>query len=193
MTKMPPKVVRRGIPTLFHNVLFRSRLEARIAAMFDALKWPWIYEPVDLAGYIPDFVLQFPHAPIAVEVKPETEYEPLKAYAERVTDAGWERELLVVGAAVFPNDVIGVLGDESDVSEGGSLILGPGVVFRCINCGTVSLMHGDMSYRCRASGCYAGAAHVAQLEHGELAALWAAAGNRVQWRGPMSDQPGVSR
>ncbi len=40
---------------MYAGVQFRSRLEARWAAMFDLLGWPWEYEPVDLDGYIPDY------------------------------------------------------------------------------------------------------------------------------------------
>lgn len=47
-----------AIPTRYAGVQFRSRLEARWAAMFDLLGWTWEYEPIDLAGYIPDFVVE---------------------------------------------------------------------------------------------------------------------------------------
>lgn len=46
-----------AVPTVYEGVNFRSRLEARWAAMFDLLGWEWEYEPVELAGYIPDFRL----------------------------------------------------------------------------------------------------------------------------------------
>lgn len=46
-------------PTLFKGVQFRSRLEARWAAMFDLLGWEWIYEPYDLDGWSPDFFVRF--------------------------------------------------------------------------------------------------------------------------------------
>lgn len=47
--------MHRGIPTLYAGTQFRSRLEARWAALFDLLGWPWEYEPIDLPGWIPDF------------------------------------------------------------------------------------------------------------------------------------------
>ena len=58
-----------AIPTLYKDVQFRSRLEAKWAAFFDLLGWPWDYEPFDLNGYIPDFILHL-HEPVLVEVKP---------------------------------------------------------------------------------------------------------------------------
>jgi hypothetical protein len=58
-----------GIPTVYRDVQFRSRLEARWAAFFDRVGWGWRYEPFDLSGWIPDFVL-LGKEPILVEVKP---------------------------------------------------------------------------------------------------------------------------
>lgn len=59
-----------AIVTESRGVEFRSRLEARWSEMFTLLSWPWEYEPIDLDGYIPDFVLTFPHKQMLVEVKP---------------------------------------------------------------------------------------------------------------------------
>jgi len=47
-------------PTKYKNVLFRSRLEARWAAFFDLVNWKWDYEPVDLEGWTPDFMIRVP-------------------------------------------------------------------------------------------------------------------------------------
>ena len=47
-----------SIPTRYKGVQFRSRLEARWAAYFDILKWKWEYEPIDLNGWIPDFIIK---------------------------------------------------------------------------------------------------------------------------------------
>ena len=58
-----------AIPTMYKGIQMRSRLEAKWAAFFDALRWNWTYEPFDLAGYIPDFVLNFEKKPVLVEVK----------------------------------------------------------------------------------------------------------------------------
>src|SRR5262249_22455242 len=63
-----------AIPTTYKSVNFRSRLEAKWAAMFDLLKWEWHYEPIDLNGWIPDFLLtktSFENSkPCLVECKP---------------------------------------------------------------------------------------------------------------------------
>jgi len=49
-----------GIPTRGpRGLLFRSRTEARWAHTFDLIKWEWEYEPIDLHGYVPDFIIRF--------------------------------------------------------------------------------------------------------------------------------------
>lgn len=61
----------KAIPTVYKDVQFRSRLEARWACFFDLLRWPWAYEPVDLDGWIPDFILgENIDTGIPCEVKP---------------------------------------------------------------------------------------------------------------------------
>lgn len=175
--------IAKGISTTYAGTLFRSRLEARWAVFFDLLQWPWAYEPVDLEFYIPDFILRFDAGPIAVEVKPELALTELATYASRMVQSGWSKDLLVVGAVLF-GDVIGVTGEPI---EEGETMLGPALVFRCIDCGAVSFLNEDNSYRCRVRGCYGGNSHVGSLDPGELAALWAKAGNRVQWKGPSNE------
>lgn len=49
----------KAIPTSYRGTNFRSRIEARWAVFFDLVEWPWEYEPIDLEGYIPDFILTF--------------------------------------------------------------------------------------------------------------------------------------
>lgn len=71
----------KPIPTDYGGVTFRSRLEARWAAWFDRWKIEWEYEPFDLEGWAPDFLLKSYALPadcsggwapidILVEVKP---------------------------------------------------------------------------------------------------------------------------
>lgn len=66
-----------AIPTKYAGVQFRSRLEARWAAFFDMVGWPWEYEPFDLPGYIPDFAVRpnFNESFMLFEVKPYTEID----------------------------------------------------------------------------------------------------------------------
>lgn len=65
-------------PTIYSGVNFRSRLEATWAAFFDLIKWNWEYEPYDLNGWTPDFLVTIPcnhsecgrNHKILIEVKP---------------------------------------------------------------------------------------------------------------------------
>jgi hypothetical protein len=60
----------KAIPTTYAGVNFRSRLEARWAAFFDLCGWKWDYEPFDLDGWTPDFLIKTRIADVLVEVKP---------------------------------------------------------------------------------------------------------------------------
>jgi len=61
-----------AIPTKYADVQFRSRLEAKYAAFFTSLGWNWAYEPFDLDGWIPDFIIHGKDENMLVEVKPFT-------------------------------------------------------------------------------------------------------------------------
>jgi hypothetical protein len=87
-----------GIPTVYRDVQFRSRLEAKWAAFFDFLGWRWEYEPFDLAGWIPDFLLV--DAGVLVEVKPVQDF-PRDIANEIVSVLPQDKEALIVGC-VFP-------------------------------------------------------------------------------------------
>ena len=63
----------KPIPTNYQHRLYRSRLEARWAAFFDLAEWKTEYEPLDLAGWSPDFLIN-ESTRILVEVKPQTSY-----------------------------------------------------------------------------------------------------------------------
>lgn len=67
----------KPIETVYRGYRFRSRLEARWAVFFDALKFKWEYEPEGFVlpsgrYYLPDFRVYTPQGePIWYEVKPE--------------------------------------------------------------------------------------------------------------------------
>ncbi len=67
----------QAIPTRYAGRLFRSRLEARWAVFFDAMKFKWDYEPEgfvlsDGTHYLPDFRVTTPIGRVYwAEVKPE--------------------------------------------------------------------------------------------------------------------------
>lgn len=102
----------KSIETRYSGCLFRSRLEARWAAMFDLLGWKWTYEPFDLNGWVPDFLLSpltSEGSEVLVEVKgPRSEWEAAK---EKIVSAGGEIESLIVGCEGITDCYIGDIGE----------------------------------------------------------------------------------
>lgn len=80
--------------------------------MFDRLGWHHEYEPVDLAGYIPDFLLlDLGPAPIAVECKPYAIVDAsVVAHCNRVARSGWKSAALVLGAVQHLSWIDGAIG-----------------------------------------------------------------------------------
>jgi hypothetical protein len=83
---MPRQYTIKAHPTTYAGVRFRSRLEARWAAFFDLAGWRWEYEPIDLDGWSPDFLVTIPcgHSDcqpvhrLYAEVKPYTDIEEFR-------------------------------------------------------------------------------------------------------------------
>ncbi|HUV47216.1 MAG TPA: hypothetical protein VMW29_03720 [Candidatus Bathyarchaeia archaeon] len=94
----------RGIKTLYKGTIFRSRLEAKWAAFFDFCKWKWEYEPFDLDGWIPDFILMGVES-ILVEVKPYTSLKEFKETIKKIKKATFKnryrkKEILLLGCMI---------------------------------------------------------------------------------------------
>jgi hypothetical protein len=85
-----------SIPITINGIRFRSLIEARWAEMFSKLGWDWEYEPIELNGYIPDFIIKFPNRHLLVEVKGETNMENIEQYADKIIKSGWDGEFLLV-------------------------------------------------------------------------------------------------
>jgi len=98
----------KPIPTTYAGVNFRSRLEARWAAFFDLACWSWDYEPFDLEGWTPDFLLRTKSGNILVEVKPIELMRPISlstaaAYRKAVLHHR-DHVLLLLGIAPLMDD-----------------------------------------------------------------------------------------
>ena len=114
----------KSIETTYNNRIFRSRLEATWAAFFDLCGWNWEYEPFDLDGWLPDFIIwdkDFPDNKILVEVKPyffieEAHFSNEKEIASKITKAT-DDIVLLLGASPFFDKTI-------DYSFVGKLISG---------------------------------------------------------------------
>jgi hypothetical protein len=92
----------KAYPTLYNGRQYRSRLEAKWAAFFDRIGWPFEFEPYDLGAWSPDFLL-LGQTPILVEVKPITDYDAdtVERMCLTARDANWRGNLLLVGANPF--------------------------------------------------------------------------------------------
>lgn len=191
---------REALPTIYNRIRFRSLLEARWAAFFDLMGWPYVYEPCAFNGWIPDFLLRGERA-IFVEVKPlgslRQEPEALAADIDRArcTDEclivglgpevafeefrqctahlGWLREACPQQTWWWQRAMMGRwIGDESTQKNP------HGLMGFCTEFG---------SFVDRITGCYDGGHHGGGEEEDvgrAVEAAWAEAGNRVQWRPP---------
>jgi hypothetical protein len=178
----------KAIPTRYKGVQFRSRLEARWAAMFDLLEWRWEYEPFDLEGYIPDFALTPKAGPVLVEVKPELMAKDLYAAAPKLDRAGWhsanENDALIVGASwnvrgdsVMGYPLLGVI--RQSHNSGPSWCSAEWIC--CKYCGLPSTYHYACVWSCLMCGA---GGKVYDQPPENLQAMWVAAGNIVQWKPP---------
>lgn len=159
-----------AIPTKYAGVQFRSRLEARWAAMFDLLGWKWEYEPIDLNGYIPDFIVtkvsNFTLHEL-FEVKPAGDVRAMQDAEHKIDTSGWWE---LDGFSEYRNAC--VVGIHPDIRR-----------FRFSNgdgYGHTTWQHhtqepGDSVY------------HTSMLEN------WREAGNRVQWKAPNTGSPATPR
>lgn len=159
-----------AIPTLYKGTEFRSRLEARWAAFFDQVSWPWTYEPLDFAGYVPDFTLNF-YKPLLVEVKPATALSELLPHRQKIETSGWGESLLL---GCSPS--IALL---DEIWEGHNW--GEVTWFLCGGCKCPSICHADMTFACRKYGCYEGDHYLGDLPDGFLNEAWNRAHYQTKW------------
>jgi ribosomal protein L37AE/L43A len=179
----------RVIQTKYRSVTFRSRLEARWAMLFDELGWPWEYEPIDLDGYIPDFVLPFKAGPLLVEVKPDFYLSELEQHTGKIENSGWEHEAMVVGASpglinahgVVYSQTIGLLAERLQVEDVKSYAWSTALFHHCSECSGHALHSESGDWRCRVCGAYDGNTYMLPSDI-DLQQVWAETGGRTQWK-----------
>ena len=93
----------KAIQTEYNGILFRSRLEARWAILFDALKIDWVYEPecFELSNglkYTPDFYID--KYDLYIEIKPNNDWMGEKYHYDRYKSFS---KHLVVLAGSYPS------------------------------------------------------------------------------------------
>lgn len=192
-----------AIPTKYRGRQYRSLLEARWAAFFYLLRWDVEYEPFELNGWIPDFIIH-EKTTILVEVKPVFEFPSDVAMKmdNAIMGTDWtNHELLIVGIKPFKSggdDILyigwlkevwmvdgedGGLGwDEAPLgtwSGSESLAKNPGM--------KMGFCHINGYYRDRITNCYDGGCFgdAGLYSTNDLIfRLWDEAANAVQWRRP---------
>lgn len=201
-----------AIPTIYKGRRYRSRLEARWAAMFDLLRWRVEYEPIDFNGWIPDFVINEAEE-VFVEVKPVPRFP--KQAAEKIDQSGCPNEVLIVGHSIpivegydgfsgeehgatylgwlreiYPDNQVAWglaecglwLGDEGILTTGRIRVGNPDNL--------IGFCHAVQSYRDRVTGFYDGGSYGAGSYgafnvSATIQRYWQEAGNMVQWRSPL--------
>lgn len=174
----------KAIETKFKGFKFRSRLEAKWAAMFELLGWNWDYEPVDFNGWIPDFVI-YGKSPVYVEVKPVIEFP--EDVAAELEASGCKDEMLIVGQnCLIDNDIcfgwLCDIGYDSD-QEDHEFWWAEAAFGRWLNCnGKIGFCHTTASFTDRIGGGYDGGCFgEITLETQEIKNLWAQAHNLTRW------------
>lgn len=190
-----------GVPTRYAGVNFRSRLEARWAAFFDLSGWRWDYEPLELAGYVPDFVLSFKR-PLLVEVKPfmgdeHLEYPRpacdcrrcLNCTVAKIDASGWHGDALIVGNGAAPGfGSFSQAGWHGQAFKDGEGVHAWGLAEwgECdrASCRGRTVVNASMSWNCSRCGDYLGKGYYGDEDglYREVTMLWREAGNRTQWR-----------
>jgi hypothetical protein len=190
--------VIKAIPTVYNGVQFRSRLEAKWAVLFDLLSWKWEYEPIDLNGYIPDFLVT-PTAhnrPTLFEVKPvsgpacavlnckcggdDAESKSFMDAAIRSVQAsGWTGHAVVAGATILragQKRVPRLVTPIEAVPGSGDWFDTGSVVSQCRKCSAYLLetdIAGWASEHCDE-----------ETSAIDPTAIWRQASNPVQWKSP---------
>lgn len=177
-----------AIPTVYRGRRYRSRLEARWAALFDLLGWQHEYEPCDLGSWSPDFALWGcrPRNPVLVEVKPITTW--CRSTARKMADAVDRYEqpcsfMILLGlqpdfgfdADRGSHDMLGWLGEPYTYEA-----MWTEALFGTDPDGRVDALP-NAAHFCQESLFWEAHCHLAACN---VEPLWVEAANVVQWRGP---------
>jgi hypothetical protein len=155
------------------------------------LSWRYEYEPFDLNGWIPDFML-FGAEKVLVEVKPftaEKEFN-IKKIWDSVTDTEYStNEILLIGVSIFPTNYfdgaalgwleeMGFKGEYPDGNVRGAI---DEAVINHWH-GAYGFFHGSHSWRDRMTGLYDGDGMLDVPSFNDMKFLWNEAGSEVQWK-----------
>jgi hypothetical protein len=97
-------------PTLYNDVQYRSRLEAKWACFFDLMNWKYSYEPHDLPNWSPDFYLKTEAgSSYLVEVKPNI-YIDLQLRLKLGEASNFSSQILLLDDCPFSSEIPNVIG-----------------------------------------------------------------------------------
>lgn len=185
-------------PTVYRGIRFRSRLEAQWAYVFDQLMWRWRYEPIDLLGYVPDFILYgTDDNKVFVEVKPSEIYKDNRRTIIRKAKNAGIKELLVLCENAQISECWGKesarIGTFEYIEEHGWGFENDGAI---LNRHYIDSSNGEKyvrhfqgydisaeygSYAFRLSGVYEGDHHLNFVPQDEFEACWRSATEFTKW------------
>jgi hypothetical protein len=188
-----------AIPTTHAGWNFRSRLEAKWAHLFTLLGWRWQYEPIDLDGYIPDFVISGKSKRLLVEVKPFIDLDEKDCPATtcgscpgciqaKIDGSGWKGDAIIVGTSPVMEPFtdctygprFGWHGQQFAEDDKCSLSWDRrGEWSFCDRCSQYTVVNRLMRWECSLCGWGIGKAGCADLM---LLTYWSRAHNATQWR-----------
>jgi hypothetical protein len=176
---------------MYRGVQFRSRLEAKWAAFFDQCGWRWSYEPFDLYGWIPDFLIG--ESRTLVEIKPYMTAEEFADTQQKIIAAGYRDKVVLLGLDPTWRVTVGEGLDPPTIGwlsirRGGTRFTRDLHFGYSEGCGTLGLC----PLACAWNDVITRARTRVELFHDNhqqpadalLWQLWAQATNEVQWRGP---------
>lgn len=99
----------KAIPTEINGIKYRSRLEAKYAEFFRLIGWEADYEPFDMVGWAPDFMIKgsrYAEHPILIEVKPFITPDLIEEQKRRTSEIRNCIVLLVGDKPFFDDDPV---------------------------------------------------------------------------------------
>ena len=173
----------QAIPTKWDGRMYRSRLEAKWAAFFDACGWKHEYEPIDFGFWSPDFALMGVDGPIYVEIKPISKFNLEVANKMRI----YPGEHLLLGLSPFHGSEGGLSLGWFVASEFDELC--PGQVngdeanLSILPNNSYGINSAIQSFRDVISGFYDGSCYLCDRDMvGRIDRLWALCSNMVQYK-----------
>ncbi|TAH21002.1 MAG: hypothetical protein EAZ08_04655 [Cytophagales bacterium] len=182
----------KPIPTHYKGRLYRSRLEARWAAFFDLAEWKTEYEPLDLNGWTPDFLIE-ESSPMLVEVKPQLSYFHKDEFYFEYVLAGICKAVLLLtneirpynGALAGRGDELYAIGKIISKEAGNEMLISPAVVgvflgnsYRLGLCAEATHWHDFITGQ--QGECWV-------VDNGDVPFMWQEAANRTMFLRPQTD------